>query len=310
MFWNEETKEYWMLLAARVKSASNRDGCVALCTSNDLKKWNISEPLYSPKIHVSAHECPDIFKLGDWWYLVYSSYTDRFGTFYRMSKSLSEPWISPEVDIFDGRAFYADKSGFDGENYYLFGWNPTKTEDLFNWNPQGYDGFDYNTWDWGGNLIVHQLIQRSDGSLTVKCPASIENKFQKLVIQSFVPVLGKWNIDNNNLSVRSVDGFSCSLAGNIPDVCMIEGRLLFGPGTKSLGIVLQADEVVDKGYYIKFEPARDRVTFSSHIMQSEEGGKTFPYEVELERSIKLMPGKNYKIKVFIDGNINIKKCMI
>ncbi|GJM68984.1 hypothetical protein HMSSN036_12000 [Paenibacillus macerans] len=38
-------------------------------------------------------------------------------------------------------------------------------------------------------------------------------------------------------------------------------------------------------------------------MQSEEGGKTFPYEVELERPIELIPDRPYKIKVFMDGSI-------
>lgn len=38
-------------------------------------------------------------------------------------------------------------------------------------------------------------------------------------------------------------------------------------------------------------------------MQSEEGGKTFPYEVELERPIQLVPNHPYEIKVFIDGTI-------
>lgn len=38
-------------------------------------------------------------------------------------------------------------------------------------------------------------------------------------------------------------------------------------------------------------------------MQSEEGGKTFPYEVELERPIELIPEHPYEIKVFVDGSI-------
>jgi beta-fructofuranosidase len=121
VFWNEEKQEYWMLLAALEKGMHNRKGCTALCTSKDLKNWAYKEPLYSPHIHVSAHECPDLFKIGEWWYLVYSAYTERFATFYRMSKSLHGPWVAPKEDTFDGRAYYAAKTVSDGTRRYAFG---------------------------------------------------------------------------------------------------------------------------------------------------------------------------------------------
>ncbi|MNT70117.1 hypothetical protein D3C72_2084730 [compost metagenome] len=68
-------------------------------------------------------------------------------------------------------------------------------------------------------------------------------------------------------------------------------------------MILRADSDLDKAYYIKLEPHRNRVIFSSAIMQSEEGGKTFPYEVELERPIRLESGIPYRIRVIMDGTI-------
>lgn len=303
VFWNEDTKEYWMLIAARAKVPSNRKGCVGLCVSKDLKKWEAKAPIYAPNIHESAHECPDIFKIGDWWYLLYSGYTDKFATFYRMSKSPTGPWITPEIDTFDGRAFYAAKSGTDGSNFYIFGWNPTKTDNIFGWNPPAYSGNDYNTWDWGGNLIVHQLVQQPDGTLTVKVPDPIDNKFNNKVPQSFIPVIGQWSIEDSSLSVSSVYSFSCALAGDMPKACKLVGRLKYRLGTKALGLILRADANVDKAYYFRLEPHRNRIVFRSHVMEYEEGGKTFPYEVELERPINLTPDKEYEFKVFIDDTI-------
>lgn len=303
VFWNEEAKEYWMLIAARVKGPSNRKGGIALCVSKDLKDWEVKEPLYAPNIHVSAHECPDIFKIGDWWYLIYSAYTDKFATFYRMSKSPNGPWITPEVDTFDGRAFYAAKSGTDGSNFYIFGWNPTKTDNIFKWNPEAYSGNDYNTWDWGGNLVVHQLVQQADGTLYVKVPDTIDKKFSKQIVQSFVPVIGQWSINDNNLSTSSKYSFSCVLGGDLPRVCKLGGKLKYKPNTKAFGLVLRADKSVDRAYYFRLEPHRNRVVFSSHIMQSEEGGKTLPYEVEIERPINLVPDTEYEVKVFVEDTI-------
>jgi beta-fructofuranosidase len=66
--------------------------------------------------------------MGDWWYLMFSTFTDRFVTQYRMSRSIEGPWRAPAVDTFDGRAFYAAKSATDGRRRYLFGWNPTRTK--------------------------------------------------------------------------------------------------------------------------------------------------------------------------------------
>ena len=42
-----------------------------------------------------TQECPEIFRMGRWWYLVYSEFTDRFTTRYRISRSPDGPWTAP-----------------------------------------------------------------------------------------------------------------------------------------------------------------------------------------------------------------------
>lgn len=39
--WNEEEQLWYMLLAARENTVTERNGCVALCVSTDLHHWNI-----------------------------------------------------------------------------------------------------------------------------------------------------------------------------------------------------------------------------------------------------------------------------
>lgn len=112
MFWNEGEKKWWMLLSARENAPTVRNGCVALCVSEDLSKWEYTKPLYASRMNQAANECPDLFKMGDWYYMVHSNYTDGFCTYYRMIRSLNGFWLRPEVDTFDGRAFYAAKTGF------------------------------------------------------------------------------------------------------------------------------------------------------------------------------------------------------
>ena len=305
VFWNEEEGQYGMLLAAMAKGPSNRKGCVARLTSRDLKKWTYREPLYAPNIHVGAHECPDLFRIGDWWYLVYSNYTDRFATFYRMSRSLNGPWITPKVDTFDGRAFYAAKSVSDGRKRYLFGWNPTKNDDLFGWNPPKAKGKDYNTWDWGGNLVVHEIIQRPDGTLAVKVPDSVNAAFAVDQPLHWESIAGTWTSPApDEYACESPYAFTARLTEeDLPDRCKLSLEIRFSEHTQGTGVMLRTGVGLDEAYYVTLEPQRHRVTFRGPIMQSEDGGKTFPYEVELERPIELLPDRSHLLQLFIDGSI-------
>ena len=297
VFYNDETDEYWMILSARTNGKTSRTGCVGLCTSKDLKKWDYREPLYAPQMYQGSCECPDLFKEGDWWYLIYSNYTNHFGTYYRMSRTLSGPWITPYQDTFDGRAYYAAKSVSDGKDRYLFGWNPTKQENLFQFNPCGYEGKDYNTWDWGGEMWVHKIYPREDGSLAVSPPETVRNLYKQMHTLETQFLTGKWESYKDRFTTSS-SGYSSSLIGEMPDKCHISMNVNY-KNSKFFGIALRVDQDFDLGYYIVFEPNRNRVILKSHIMMTEEGGKTFPYQVEMERYVNLNENKDYFIQIFI-----------
>ena len=70
VFWNEEAREYWMLVAARTRyGPQSRRGCIALLSSGDLENWDILDPFWAPGLY-HTHECPDLFRWGNTWYLV------------------------------------------------------------------------------------------------------------------------------------------------------------------------------------------------------------------------------------------------
>ena len=142
---------------------------MGLCASKELNlsTWEYRQPLYAPMAAAGACECPDLFKMGDWYYLVFSNYCDRFTTMYRMSKSLNGPWITPEQDTFDSCAYYAAKTGTDGKDRYIYGWNPTKELPKKMFNPANRISQDVCAWDWGGNMVVHKVLQNPDGTLRV-----------------------------------------------------------------------------------------------------------------------------------------------
>lgn len=303
VFWNEDEQQYWMILAAQKRGKTMRKGCVAKCVSKDLKTWIYQEPLYAPATQQSALECPDLFKMGDWYYLIYSAYTDRFQTLYRMSKSLNSPWITPERDTFDTRAFYAAKTGTDGVDRYIYAWNPTRENNLWKFNPQQSDGYDYNTWDWGGNMIIHKLIQNHDGTLSVTFPVTVDQAFTVLQAIEIEPLNGQWNCHEGSAKITSPYSYACALLPAVPKECKFEADVCYEGSPREFGVALQVDENFDLGYYLCFEPYRNRIQYKSGIRMYEDGGKMFPYEVEMERPIALHAGTDYHIKIFVQDTI-------
>lgn len=287
VFWNSEDHEYNMLLAARFKKGiPRRRGLTALCTSKDLVKWQVQKPFYAPNLYFT-HECPDLFKIGDWWYLLFSEFTDLVRTRYRMSRSIKGPWIIPERDDFDGHAFYAAKTASDGKRRFIFGWNPTRT-----------DAKDNGTWNWGGNLVVHEIHQQQNGHLTVRVPDTVASAFHNHLNYSFDTGSGDYTAANGVVTIKAANTFGASLAGKMPITCKIDVTIDFEKEAKEFGVMLRATDDLDKAYYITLQPMKNKLVFD---MWPRERGEVFEM-VELEREIKLAPGAPVRLQVFIDGN--------
>lgn len=300
VFWDEEKKKYGMLLAAREnKGPLRRRGCIGLCTSENILDWSVEPPFFSPGLYMT-HECPEIFKMGDWWYLIYSTFSERFATHYRMSRDLGGPWIVPEDDTIDGRGFYAGKTASDGKNRYIFGWIPTKKGEC-----------DYEPYEWAGNLIVHKLRQRENGTLCVCVPESVEEYFGKRVEMQLYRSLGECRMQGNTAMMEVPDSFGAVLTEtDLPFRCKITCRLQFGHGTKGCGIMLKSDECFDTSYYIRLEPCRNRMVFDMwprKIKKPEEdtweinGDRAF--FVELERPCSLKSEEVHEITVILDDTM-------
>ncbi len=285
VFWNPETNEYWMILAARLKSGpSRRRGCTALCTSKDLKKWEIKDPFWSPGLYFT-HECPDLFKIGDWWYLVFSEFSDLIRTRYRMSRSLSGPWLTPARDYFDGRSFYAAKTASDGQRRFLFGWEPSREND------QDYSGF-----EWGGNLVVHELHQDSNGSLSVAAPATIDAAWAKPLTVQFPLKLGQADIRRDQVELTAPTSFACVAADMMPDRCKIEAEVQFDSDTRGFGVMLRTSDDLESSYYVRFEPQSQRLVVDSWPRTKFEGGSM----AGLDSWIQLDPGVPMKLTILVD----------
>ncbi len=303
VFWNEEEQCWWMLMCAQAKGKTMRKGCVALCVSDDLKTWHFRQPVYAPQTNQSAHECPDMFRIGDWWYLTYSVYTDRFQTLYRMAKSPNGPWITPKVDTFDTRCFYAAKHGTDGKEHFMYGWTPDRQKNTWGFNPPEGFGADYNTWDWGGRMVVHKLIQNPDGTLSVTIPEAIDNAFTDAQPIGLRPLTGDWQVEGSSAAVDSPYGYSALLMNHVPACGKLEMDVTFTDTPREFGVALQVDNDFAMGYYMIFEPNMGRVQFKTGLRMYEDGGKMFPYAVEQERPFTWEAGRTYHVRFIIEDSI-------
>lgn len=149
----ESEKQYWMLVSTRNATT----GVLAKYTSTNLKDWTDAGVFFVNDMGSDSNlECSSLIQYKDKWYLSFSDQWPNRQFHYRVSDDLNGEFKIPKQDVVDGNGFYAGRLETDGTNLYAFGWNGTKNSHL--------DSEDYN---WGGNLVVHQLEQQSDGSL---CP--------------------------------------------------------------------------------------------------------------------------------------------
>ena len=283
VFWNEEAGEYWMLLAARRAGGPwwRYRGCTALATSRDLATWQVREPFWAPQLY-GIHECPDLFCQGDWWYLFFSTFSERQVTHYRMSRSLQGPWLAPPNDILDAQGHYAAKTASNGQERYLFGWLPTREGET-----------DSGAWQWGGHLVVHQLAQRSDGTLAVRPPAPVLAPFVQPLTLTPQPVLGTWNL-GDALCADATGRLSALSLVSLPDECLVRASITFEPGTAACGLLLRADDALDSYYQLRLEPAAQRMVIDRWPRPGDQ-----PFM--LERPLALAPQQPVHLTVLVDG---------
>ena len=193
-----------MVIASNLKFAEFK--------STDMKNWQ----------HVGQFnmiwdrmcECPDIFKMGNYWYFVYSegyraSWSRKVK--YMMATSwegLKECFSDPGAHwpqdghegVLDSRAFYAGKTASDGTDRYIWGWCPFRSgTTIFDRNVNvGAEGEP----NWSGALVCHKIIQHADGTLTLgEVPAMAAKYNREQNVQM---------VESNGCSTASTEDFTLS----------------------------------------------------------------------------------------------------
>lgn len=276
VIWNENEKQYLLILGARLEGPKTRQtGRVVYFTSKDLKNWAFQGDFWAPD-RFTMVEMPDIFKMGDWWYLVYTEYSELSKTRYVMSKSLHGPWITPIDDAFDGRAYYAARSAFDGKRRVLFGWAASRE-----------DGDDLKPFQWGGTYVPHEIYQRENGTLGVQVVESLW--------ESFAPASVLENITLESTYGRK----ETQLLKGTEHTFKFEADISFTPETRDFSLRLRKNEDTDESYEFLFSLVENELHFDVN--------PNFPWfrmlNKGLDRPLRLEANKEYNLKVVVDGSL-------
>lgn len=287
---------YRMVIASKLRFAEFK--------SADLKTWE----------HVGGFnmiwdrmlECPDVFKMGDWWYFVYSegykaSWSRKVkymmaDNWDNLKACFSDPGANWPKDghegVLDSRAFYAAKTASNGTDRYIWGWCPYRVgSDIHEKNLNvGADGEPA----WSGALVCHKVIQHADGTLTLgEIPA----------------MAAKYN-QEQTLSVMASNGYSNGkLSGN--DAYVLYNRL----GTcNHISFTVTTSNNWDK-FGVSFVRGTDSKQYYTMVVNPEwEEGRKINFEQEGEEGkgfIEGIDGYNfarpsnnvYHINIYTDNSV-------
>lgn len=288
VFWDEDGGLWRMLIAARHDTGpQRRRGLIAQCTSTDLQSWAPAAPFWDPGRYIT-HECPEVFHIGDWWYLVYSEFSDAFMTRYRMARSIRGPWLAPERDTIDGRAFYAAKSAAIGDRRFFIGWIASRDGEV-----------DDGVWQWAGTMSILETTQNPDGTLAFHLPAEIPASFDSNV-DAGLPAT----------ALEALDGYAAAVGtAALPDQCYIRAEFDIDPGTAECGLLVRTDNDGELGYVVRLEPCRGRMVFDrwprpiTGAAQWHVSGDV-PFAIELERPADLTAG-HHTLEIVLDGSLAV-----
>lgn len=285
---DEEAGVWRMLVTARhTDGPQRRRGVIAQLVSEDLATWVPVDPFWDPRRYV-AHECPEVFEWNGWYYLVYSEFSDSFATRYRMARSLHGPWLVPQHDSLDGRAFYAAKSAEWNGRRLFFGWIASREGDR-----------DDGPWQWAGSLSVLEANQRPDGTLAFGLTDELLGSFTQVLPLDRTVLPGTLDARGGHRSVI--------LREELPGTFHASLRVRIDHDTDECGVLLRTSPDGETGYVLRLEPRNHRMVLDrwprrrTGEAQWEISGDV-PHFVELERPCDLTPGL-HTLDLVVEGDI-------
>lgn len=287
-----------------VSTYEGTKGTLAEFTSSDLKTWSHAG-VFMTMMWDRFYECPDLFKMGDWWYLVYSEKLAAIRKVqYLKGRTLDELkattandaglWPDDHEGFLDSRGFYAGKTASDGTNRYIWGWCPTREG-----NDNTNVGAAPDEPEWAGNLVAHKIIQHEDGTLTLGAVDGIDRKYSaeselKVMAQSESGIA-------NSDGVYTMTGDSYLLFNRLQVHNKISFTVKTASATDKFGFSLVRGTDSKEYYSIIVNPESDT---TRKINFEEEGEEGIGFVEGIDGYLFNTPSDNvYDITVYTDNSV-------
>jgi beta-fructofuranosidase len=265
--------------------------------SDDLDSWEQIEPILAinenpDEFQIATDsdipECPDIFKMGDKWYMVFSRINRDVHrkTFYRVADNPNGPWRKcGDHETFDGLWFYAGKTVFDGVNRYISGWASTGQKPKP--NNMGEE------LDWGGMLITHKLAQQADGKLYPQIPDAVDIKFTNTVEYKDIKRDGSVSGSGDNFTIS---GGKVVFNRNVSSA-KIEIKIDASQASKNFGIAFAAHENQEDAYNLTFDLTTNN-SYNCPAMFMYQRGKEYNFT-----PLVVPQNKIFNVKIIIEKSV-------
>lgn len=309
----EDNGVYHMVIA----TYKGKDPRFADFVSSNMKDWTFNGEFNM--VWDRMCECPDIFKMGNWWYCIYSESfkTDwsrkvkymKADSFEGLKVCFSDPgghWPDEREGVLETRAFYAAKTASNGKDRLIWGWSPYRSgKDIHEKNISVGAAGEPN---WSGALVCHKLIQHGDGTLSVGEVPGMAAKYNKeaslKVMKSENYADGRIKGDGyvlfNRLGYHNHISFTLKTAyhGDAFSVSFVRGTEKF---------IKDGEEVVKedgKYYTLRFNPEWDNARRKVNFEQQGKDPDAKWFIPGADGYIFPIPSENtYKIDIFTDNSV-------
>lgn len=169
VYYDGDDGKYYMLVT------TEKDGCGVIerysadSLDAEADEWTDDGVFFKNDIGTFIMECPSYIEYNGYHYLMFSEQGDNRVSHYRYQAEKDGGWIKPAQDYVDATGFYAGRLEKAEDKLYAFAWCAKLS------------GGSSGSFDWGGNLVAHEIKQLSDGTLAAVMPENVRNAFKAQV---------------------------------------------------------------------------------------------------------------------------------
>ena len=244
VFRDEPKGLFHMLVTTGLQPTDGQEsiGCLAHLTSEDLVAWQERDTFFQAGIDGETDwnaqpECPDYFRWGDWYYLLFGVHGH---THYRLSRQPGGPWLRPKVHTLDGEQLRVIKTA------------------AFTGNRRIAAGF-VSEGHYAGNVVFREVVQNPDGSLGTAFVPELVPQSGPLLICTPQALSSGVFCGPGCCRIEAGAEAAAAMTEALPKNFRLQMRVSPERGAHRFGLVIGEPSPDCDGYELCFEPFRQRV---------------------------------------------------